>query len=495
MKKSVFVIAFILFVTHLQAQTSNIFLDRAFWKTNPSIETVEQKIGEGNSPTALNPYGFDAVTYAILAETNNKTIKHLLSKKGNDVNKLTHDKRTYVFWAAYKGNLELVKYLIDNKARLDLKDSHHFSPLTFAAVAGQTNTKIYDLFIENGIDIKTDLDEKGANALLLLIGHLKDFKLIDYFESKGLSLNSTDAHGNGAFNYTAYKGNKTMLELLIKKGLPYKNLSANGDNAILAATIGSRSGYNPLSFITYLEGLGINPNITNKDGITPLHNIAYGNKDLNTFNYFLSKGVNANQIDNQGNTALIKAAGNNSLEVIKLLASKTKDINHTNKNGESALIKAMNNKVEVVNYLLEEGANVSVVDKAGNDLGYHLFKTFNEKEKDSFQEKLAALENKGLTFEKPQKDGNTLYHLAVKKQSLPMMDFIKKYSININAKNNKGLTALQEAVMTAKDLSLVNYLIKNGASKTVTTDFDETLYDLAQENEALKHVNLNFLKS
>jgi ankyrin repeat protein len=495
MKKPIITaIMFLLLLNVIQAQKDNVFLDRAFWKTNPTIETVEQKINEGNRATALNPYGFDAVTYAILEKASNKVIKHLLTKKGNGVNKLTHDKRTYVFWAAYKGNLDLVKHLIANKSRLDIKDSHNFSPLTFTAVAGQTNTAIYDLFIANGIDIKNDKDEKGANALLLLIGHLKDLKMVNYFESKGLNLNSTDTNGNGAFSYAAYKGNKTMLELLIKKGLPYKNLSANGDNAILAATLGSRSGYNSLSFIEYLESLGITPNITNKDGITPLHNIAYGNKDLNTFNYFLSKGVDANQVNAEGNTALINASGRNSLEIIKLLASKTKDINHTNKNGESALTKALSNKVEVVSFLLKKGANVSVVDKQGNDLGYHLFKTFNAKDSEVFQQKLKALESKGLTVGKTQKSGNTLYHLAVKKQSVPMLDVIKKYNININAKNKKGLTALQEAVMTAKDLTLVKYLIKKGASKTVTTDFDETLHDLAKENEVLKHQNIGFLK-
>ena len=494
MKKSVFTITFILFVTFLQAQTKNAFLERAFWKTNPTIESVEQKIKEGNSVTALNPFGFDAVVYAILEKAPNRVIKHLLTKKGNDVNKLTHDKRTYVFWAAYKGNLELVKHLINNKARLDLKDSHNFSPLTFAAVAGQTDTKIYDLFIKNGIDIKNDVDEKGANALLLLIGHLKDFKLVDYFESKGLSINSTDSHGNGAFNYTAYKGNKTMLELLIKKGLPYKNYSSNGDNAILAATIGSRSGYNSLNFIKYLEDLGINPNVTNKDGITPLHNIASGNKDLAAYNYFIDKGVNVNQQDKHGNNPLIKAAGRNSLEIIKLLVSKTKNINITNKNGESALTNAVKNKPEVLQFLLDKGAQTSVIDKNGNDISYHLFRTFNAKKLKDFQTKITLLKAKGFIINTPQKDGNTLYHLAVEKKNIAMLNFIKHYKININSKNKKGLTALQLAVMTAKDLTIVNHLIKNGANKKVTTNFDETLYDLAKENEALKNTNINFLK-
>jgi len=494
MKKIQIILAFTLLVNVLQAQTKNIFFDRAFWETTPTIATIDQKITKNNSATALNPNGFDAVTYAILAKAPNTVIKYLLSKKGNDVNKLTHDKRTYVFWAAYKGNLELVKYLVNNKARLDLKDSHNFSPLTFAAVAGQTNTEIYDVFINNGIDIKSDLDEKGANALLLLIGHLKDFKLVNYFTNKGLSLNDTDSHGNGVFSYTAYKGNKTMLELLLKKGVSYKNYSTNGDNAILASTIGSRSGYNSLTFIKYLEDLGINPNVTNKDGVTPLHNIAYSNKEIEVFNYFLKKGVNANQIDTRGENPLIKASGRNSLEVIQLLASKTKNINHANKEGKSALTNALRNSPKVIEFLLEKNADVSITDTKGNNLNYYLFKTFNAKNKDVFNEKLNLLKSKGFYVKKSQRDGNTLYHLAVEKHSISMLNFIKKYKIDINSKNKKGLSVLQEAVLIAKNDKIIKYLIAEGANKNVKTDFDETLYDLAKENEALKNTDISFLK-
>ena len=285
-----------------------------------------------------------------------------------------------------------------------------------------------------------------------------------------------------------------MLELLIKKGVSYKKLSSNGDNAILASTIGSRSGYNPLSFIKYLENLGINPNVTNNDGITPLHNIAYGNKDINVYNYFLNKGVNVNQIDNNGNTPLINAARRNSFEVIQLLASKTKNINHTNNEGKSALTNSLRNNSEVVKFLLEKGANATIVDTKGNNLNYHLFKTFNSKKTKEFQQKLTLLKAKGMHVEQTQKNGNTLFHLAVKKQSIAMLNFIADYKIDINAKNNKGLSALQEAVLIAKNDKIIKLLLSKGADKTVKTDFDETLYDLAKENESLKNTDISFLK-
>jgi hypothetical protein len=77
------------------AQKSNIFHNRDFWKTNPSIAVIDAKIAEGNDVTKLNSNAFDGVVYAILENTNTETIKYLLSKKGNDVNKKTHDGRTY----------------------------------------------------------------------------------------------------------------------------------------------------------------------------------------------------------------------------------------------------------------------------------------------------------------------------------------------------------------------------------------------------------------
>lgn len=97
---------------HSFSQTENILPDRKFRKENPTLEEVKQEIAEGHSPTELTAYNFDATGYAILENTPQETIEYLMAQ-GNDVNKLTHDARTYIFWAAYKGNLELMKYLFD----------------------------------------------------------------------------------------------------------------------------------------------------------------------------------------------------------------------------------------------------------------------------------------------------------------------------------------------------------------------------------------------
>ena len=494
--KHTILVAF-LFANLLSAQTKNTFLESDFWSTKPSIEVVEQKIDEGHDPTALTSNGFDAVVYAILQEAPNETIKYLLTKKGNPVNKLTHDKRTYAFWSAYKNNAELLQYLATQNADFSLRDSHHFSPLTFAAVAGVTNTDIYDICIKNGIDVKTDVDEHGANALLLLTPHLANFELVDYFTSKGLDLNSVDQDGNGVFNYTAKAGNKAMLELLIKKGVPYNVLNKKGENALFLATKGSRKGYNTLDYLKYLEALGLEANIINTDGKTPLHNLAYGNKDLETFSYFINKDVAVNQIDAEGNTAIINASSRNTLEIVSFLASKTDAINQVNKDGESALTKAISNTPEVVQFLIKKAADVHVIDAKGNNLGYYLLKSFRAKASDAFGEKLAALSNKGFNIKTSQKDGNSAYHLALdNRDALELLKVVHNFGVDINAKNNSGLTPLHKAVMQAKDENIIKYLLSIGAKKDIRTDFDETVYDLAKENEYLQNhqIDINFLK-
>ncbi len=489
MRTTLFLVLFCSIYT-INAQTKNIFIGRTFWKTDPTIAQVEQKIKEGNSATTLNRSGFDAVVYALLENADAKVIKHLLSKKGNNVNKLTHDGRTYIFWASYKNNITIVKHLLENGAKTDVIDDKGYSVLNFTANAGVKNTKLYDLLIKHSVHIRKDKTPKGANALLLIVSNLSDFKMVDYFISKGLPLHSTDKEGNGLFNYAAQKGNMKMLEILINKGLSYKALNKNGGNAMLFAT----KRANSLSYFKYIESLGIEPNVTTNQGETPLHNLAYRTKDVATLNYFINKGVDVNQADKNGNTALLNAVSRNSLAIIKLFTSKTKNINHKNKNGQSALTRALRNNSIIVQFIINRGADVSVKDKKGNHLGYYVFNTYSSKRIKEFELKLELLQAKGLNVATPQKNGNTLYHLAVDKRNLSMLKFINTYKIDINAKNSEGLTALQKAVMTAKNDKIMKYLISKGANTTVKTDFDETLYDLAKENEALKNVNISFLK-
>uniref|UniRef100_A0ABV5EXF1 Ankyrin repeat domain-containing protein n=1 Tax=Formosa undariae TaxID=1325436 RepID=A0ABV5EXF1_9FLAO len=489
--------AFLALGTLVQAQQqSNVFLDRDFWGANPSIETIDLKIKEGNDPVKRNERSFDAVATAILGDAPLLTIEHLLSIEGNDVNKLTHDGRTYIFWAASKGNVELMEYLLKQGARTDISDDHGYNLLNFAATGGQKNTKVYDLCLENGLKL-TDVNHNGANALLLVSQRAEDFSTINYFISKGLDLNSKDADGNGIFNYVAKSGNTDMLDQLIAKGVDYKNLNKEGGNAMIFASAGGRGTSNDLDVFKYLEAKGIKANVTTKNGLTPLHGLAGKTKDAAVINYFLAKGVDANQADQNGNTPFLNAAGRNDLAIVTLLQKEVKDINATNKKGESALTLAVeNNSTEVVSYLIEKGADLNIKDAEGNNLTVYLINSFSPRNKEDFKSKLELLTSKGLDVSKVQADGNTLYHLALDHKGFELLKLADQYKVDINAKNKEGITPLLKSAMSSKDDKVLKYLLENGADKSITTEFEESAFDLASENELLKanNVNINFLK-
>lgn len=481
----------LVFLGHSIFAQENIFLEREFWNSQPSVETIKQKIKDGNDIAQANASNFDGVSQAILADAPLETIIYALSQKGNDVNKITHDNRTYIFWAAYKGNVPLVDYLLDHGAKTNLTDNKGNTILNFAAGSGQKNTQVYDVLLKHGADLQKDLTPAGANALLLIAPYDTDFALIDYFVSKGLDPHSVDRNGNGLFNYVTKTGNIDLMNQLLKKG--YQGT----DNAFIFASQGTRGKANGIEIYTYLENVGLNPNAVSNDGVTPLHALAARSKDLEVINYFLNKNVDVNQADANGNTPFTNAAARNTVEVVKLLAKSVKDMNHTNKKGESALALAVaNNTPDVVEFLLTQKADVAVLDAQGNDLSFYMMQSYDGATESLFNQKLTLLKNHGFEFGKPQANGNTLYHLALDKNNLSTLKFIAQFHPDVNATNNEGMTPLHKAAMTSNDTEILKYLISAGANKDAATDFDETAYDLALENELLQqHKNaLTFLK-
>ncbi len=479
------------------AQTKNIFHDRNFWKQNPSIATIEEYIEKGHNISALNANAFDAVTWALIEKTDNETVKDLLSKDGNGVNKLTHDGRTYIFWAAYKDNLEMMQYLVARGAKTDIVDSHGYSVLNFAATTGQTNTKLYDFIFEHGADIKTEKNHDGANALLLVAPFLKDIGLVEYFISKGADLNATDNNGNGIFNYATKGGNIEMLKLLMDKGLAKQSKKAKNSSTMVMASLGTRGHQNTLELYEFLEKQGFAVNAVDHKGRNPLHTIASKTKNIALLNFFIQKGVDVSFQNEEGISPFMLACNSNNLDVVSFLSKHVKSINKVDKKGRSALTMAVNrNSIEVVRLLLEKGADASIKDKDGNNLMYYAMNTYKSSDTEAFSQKISLLKKHGVNISGIQGNGNTLYHIAVEKGNLDLVKHIKDFDINVNSKNNDGITALHLAAMKATDKSIMEYLISIGANKNLKTDFEESVYHLAKENELLAKngVDLNFLK-
>lgn len=263
------------------------------------------------------------------------------------------------------------------------------------------------------------------------------------------------------------------------------------------AAQGTRRSANGVEVFQYLEGLKISPTAINAKGENALHYVVKKPGQAALVQYFISKGADANLQDKEGNTPFMNAAASGDVSTVSMLLPTVKNINLKNVEGASALALAVkSNAAEVVKVLLDKNADINFIDSKGNNLVYYLFAGYGPRQADAFNAKMELLQNKKLNFAAPQKDGNTVYHLAVAANSLPLVERINGVGVDINAKNAEGFTALHKAAMISKNDAILKYLLDKGAKKNIETSFNETAFDLAKENESFTKANIavDFLK-
>lgn len=164
--------------------------------------------------------------------------------------------------------------------------------------------------------------------------------------------------------------------------------------------------------------------------------------------------------------ALAKAASFGNIPQIRTLLTSGVNINSSHL-GCTALWHAVSqNQFETVKYLIENGANVNVMDLRMSSPLYRAVGNNNF-------EIVEYLLQKGANVDKGTTDSTPLY-IAIKNAHFPIIELLIQYKANTN-KGHSGHTPISQAILS-RDPGILVLLLDNGAS-IIKRDVEQLLKD------------------
>ena len=256
------------------------------------IDKFCAKFGTSDAES-LEESGRTLLESAVRFEKSLAVLKFLVSK-GADVNaKDESDGFTALMWAADVENMEFVQFLVSKGADVNAKSDQEYTPLMLAAVRNE-KMEIVKFLIANGADVCAK-DKTGEILLHKVVPYQRNLEVIKLLASEMIDANIKKHDGI------------TLLHLV--------------------AALGKTDEVNSL------VSQGINVNIKDNIGFTPLHWAVLTNENIAPAALLISQGadVNAKEAVHDFTPLHLAALGIGNVEIANLLISKGADVNATGK--------------------------------------------------------------------------------------------------------------------------------------------------------------------
>ncbi|KAM4733881.1 ankyrin repeat domain-containing protein 26 isoform 3-T4 [Anableps anableps] len=160
-----------------------------------------------------------------------------LAKK-NDINQLDKENRTALHIACATGHIEVVQFLVDSKAKLDLRDSQNRSAL-MKAVQGQ-HERCVSILLEN--DANPNLADINGNTALHLAANIPSISTAALLLQHGAEINAQNMEGFTPLTVAVREDRIEMAEYLLKETADVNSLDREQRSPLmLAASSGQHS--------------------------------------------------------------------------------------------------------------------------------------------------------------------------------------------------------------------------------------------------------------
>jgi ankyrin repeat protein len=403
------------------------------------------------------------------------------------VNDRHTDGSTPLQWAVFEVDVAEVRRLLESGADVSLANRYGATPMGLAAEIG--HTEIIELLLEAGADV--DSPNADDQTALMLVARTGNVGAASVLLDHGATVDAKESWGGQtALMWAAARRHPEMMQLLIDRGADVDARSIHRDYQRHVTAEGrpknlDSGGFTPLLYaarencvecVDVLLANGADINRPDPDGVSPLH-LAIMNANWDLASRLIEAGADVNQWDIYGRAPLFTIVGNytradggrgsidppnetSGREILDALLERGANPNmqvffrpadvrgSTNTRGATPLIRAANDgDAEVVRLLLEHGADPTIY-MADRQTPIHAVLAGRTREEDAL-ELIRLFYTAGtdinviaLVNHREEVRGGTALHYAVRKRYQNVIRELASWGIDMNAKDQDGLTAL-----------------------------------------------------
>ena len=314
-----------------RSYNSQSYIEESYsYSPDPAKEEMVQVELQGK-PTNFPYTGNLDSDLLIAAYEGNAEKVRLLLDKGANVNARRDDGNTALMLAALSGkDLSTVKLLIDRGANVNAKNKKNDTALIYAAA--DRDADILQALLDKGADINHQ-NNAGYSALIMAAAVEYRLAPLKALLERGADLEAKNTNGDTALIRATYNGSIEMVRALLQKGAKVNMTGENDDTPLIKAAATGKA-----ELVGLLLEKGANVHARNRNGVTAL--MTARNKE--TMLVLLSNGADINAQDEEGATALMYAAQRGAVDKAQLLLERSADIKVKNKKGQTALSIASN---------------------------------------------------------------------------------------------------------------------------------------------------------
>lgn len=226
------------------AATILVLLGGAYIKQKKSGSQARLTIKEATqmSPKAWGENLFDAATQGDVSTLKNLVVagKADLAK---DINVADRDGWTALMLACKKGNIDVVKLLLENNAQTDVSDDamKGFSPLMLASDSGYV--EIVKLLIQPPYNVPIDSADRWGRTAFMLASERGHNDVVEVFLKHGVDINEQQKDfGTTALIWAAKGGQDETVQFLLEQGADVAVRSQEGTALEIARLLESEKG-------------------------------------------------------------------------------------------------------------------------------------------------------------------------------------------------------------------------------------------------------------